>query len=524
MTEPGVHRLHWRTALLPFLALLAWLLVTSGWRPLMDPDEGRYVGVAWSMLQSGDWWVPRLNGLPFFHKPPLFYWIGAGAMAVFGPHEWAARLPSTLGALLSAGALLLFLRRWYPPASDERLPALATTVLVTMPFFFVGAQFANLDMLVAGCITGAILAGAWAALAQAQGLHWRWPLLVTYGLVAAGLLAKGLIGAVLPAAVLGLWCLLSHRRSAVRLALWWPGWLLLLVLCAPWFVAMQLRFPEFFDYFFVTQHFRRFTSSGFNNEHPFWFYLPVLATLTLPWFPWLLAWRQRQAGGTGDLDRLMLVWLAVVLGFFSIPRAKLVGYILPALPPLAFLITRCVLAGRGERAWPRSASTATVLGAALCVLGVIAVLSFEQRPDRQLPSWRPSALGEADRVVMLHDYYYELPFYWRLRAPVAVLHAWQAPDAAWKDNWRREMLDAARFEPQRAAQTLIDAQRLAAILCRNGTTWLIGPQAAAIAHPWLAGAQLMASNPRASVWRMDGPRLVEAGCASLRPGPSAPAP
>ena len=66
------------------IVLVAWLLATSGARSLMAPDEGRYVGVALAMLHSGDWLVPRLDGLPFFHKPPLFYWIGAAAMGVAG--------------------------------------------------------------------------------------------------------------------------------------------------------------------------------------------------------------------------------------------------------------------------------------------------------------------------------------------------------------------------------------------------------------------------------------------------------
>src|SRR5882762_4045158 len=68
-----------------------WFGITLGLRPLAIPDEGRYVGVAWEMLRSGDWAVPTLNGLPFFHKPPLFYWITAGSMSLFGLHEEAAR-------------------------------------------------------------------------------------------------------------------------------------------------------------------------------------------------------------------------------------------------------------------------------------------------------------------------------------------------------------------------------------------------------------------------------------------------
>ena len=86
-------------------ALFAWLAAMAWFRPLAAPDEGRYAGVAWEMLRSGDWLVPRLNGLPFFHKPPLFYWISAAAMSVFGVSEWPARLPSLIGATFAAAGV-----------------------------------------------------------------------------------------------------------------------------------------------------------------------------------------------------------------------------------------------------------------------------------------------------------------------------------------------------------------------------------------------------------------------------------
>jgi len=62
------------------LAVVAWLAFAIGLHPLTLPDEGRYVGVAWEMMRSGDWLVPMQNGLPFFHKPPLFYWLTALSM------------------------------------------------------------------------------------------------------------------------------------------------------------------------------------------------------------------------------------------------------------------------------------------------------------------------------------------------------------------------------------------------------------------------------------------------------------
>ena len=73
-------------------AVFAWLAATAWLRPLSLPDEGRYVGVAFEMLWSGNWLVPTLDTLPYFHKPPLFYWTTAASLAAFGSNEWAARL------------------------------------------------------------------------------------------------------------------------------------------------------------------------------------------------------------------------------------------------------------------------------------------------------------------------------------------------------------------------------------------------------------------------------------------------
>src|SRR4051812_27566503 len=86
-----------RPAVLP-VAVFAWLAATAWLRPLSLPDEGRYVGVALEMLWSGNWLVPTLDTLPYFHKPPLFYWVTAASLATFGINEWAARLGSLLAA------------------------------------------------------------------------------------------------------------------------------------------------------------------------------------------------------------------------------------------------------------------------------------------------------------------------------------------------------------------------------------------------------------------------------------------
>lgn len=495
-------------------AMFFWLAAMAWFRRFTAPDEGRYASVAFGILTSGDWLVPRLDGLPFFHKPPLFYWIGAAAMSVFGVSEWTARLPSVLGATLAASALFLFVRRWV----DTRRAMLATTVLLTMPFFYIGAQFANLDMLVAGFISACILAAAHAALSHAQGGPWRAFLAAAFVAAALGVLAKGLIGFVLPGAVFGLWSLITGRaRASLKFLLWWPGWCLFLLVGAPWFVAMQMRYPGFFDYFVVTQHFRRFATAGFNNAHPFWFYVPVIAGLTLPWIGWLAAVRWRRTAAPrplSDVDWLMLIWFLVILVFFSIPRSKLIGYVLPALAPLAWFIARTLQPSTATTRASRAGFGATAAFAAvLCLTTVMAADRFGTPPGARLRLPAGAVVDAGDQVLMLDVYYYEIPFYWRLQQPALVLGNWLEPALAGHDNWRNELSDAGHFEPARAARTLIDASKFEQVLCRPVRTWIVGSPAAVVSAPWLADRRFVrvAQRPEIAVWRFEG-----ASCAGGR--------
>ncbi len=486
------------------MGVFAWLAGTAWFRPLMAPDEGRYAGVALEMLHSGDWLVPRLNGMPFFHKPPLFYWIGAAAMSVFGVSEWPARVPSLIGATLAAAGLFLFVRRW-TNAATARWSAIA---LVTMPFFYVGAQFANLDMLVAGCIATTVLLAAHATLSREAGQPYRWPLAGAFAMAALGVLAKGLIGLVLPAMVFLLWCGATGRLRCALLMAWPPGWGILLAVAAPWFIAMQLRYPSFFDYFVVTQHVRRFAASGFNNEHPVWFYLPVLAGLTLPWFGWLLAprWRTHWARRSlSDTDWLMAIWLLTVLAFFSIPRSKLIGYVLPALPPLAYFIARSAL-GLSEAMSPTTRSVRWTAGAsaALCIAVVGSTGLLEAAPGSRLRLPAGQAVKPEDEVLMLDTYLYEIPFYWKLKRPVLVFGDWRPEVVGARDNWRKELHDASQFEPALRAKTLVDLTGVAAVLCAPHVTWIVGALDSSVGYPWIAGAQLVAFDHHAAVWRFAG--------------------
>lgn len=483
--------------------IIVWLGFTAWMRPLMLPDEGRYVGVAWEMLRSGDWLTPTLDGLPFFHKPPLFYWITAGSMYVFGLHEWAARVAPVLGASLGAFSLYLFIRRWV----GERIARLTLVALLAQPLYFIGGQFANLDMLVAGCITATIVLAAHAALCVERGLPHRTALAGAYALAASGVLAKGLIGIVIPALVLLAWLVVQRRWRVLRTLVWWPGLLLFLLVTAPWFVTMQARFADFLDYFFVVQHFKRFAAGGFNNVQPFWFYPAVLLLFSLPWLPWI--YRLFSPAAAVDVEGrqvrlLMVLWVLMVVLFFSMPKSKLLGYVLPAVPPLAALTAEgyALLVSpsrRARRLWLATAG-------AMVAISLAVVVGLTLRPPnslRELSTVLTSHRLPNEPVFMLGKYYYDVPFYARLASANPVVDDWQDAEAKLHDNWHKELSDAARFAAPNTAQVLVLPSSLPKALCSTPVAWVIGPASAAQQYPFLQLAAVTESAHDIRLWRVD---------------------
>ena len=474
------------------LGLLAlWLLVTLGVRPLLVPDEGRYAEVARAMVH-GDLLVPTLNGLPFFHKPPLFYWLDIGAMTLLGENAYAGRFGSFVGAWIMGAAMYFAMRRWH----GMRPATIALGVLATMPFFFVGAQYANHDMLVGGLIAAAILALARAVDAPPH-VDLRW-LVAGWVLCALAMLAKGLIGIVLPAMVIGPWLLAQGRWRQVIGLLHPLALLAFAIVGAPWFVAMQLRYPEFFDYFVIEQHFRRYAETNFNNEHGVWFFFAAMPLLTLPWSAWLPAALKRFGAERGATIGLYAWWLIAVIGFFSIPRSKLVGYALPALVPWCALLALAVASG-GRRWWPWVMGLAAT--ACVALVGIVAIKAPQS--SRVLALDLAAKIAPNDTVVMVDEYYYDVPFYARFAKPVLIASRWDDPDLPKRDNWRKEVFDAARFDPALGAKLLVPLDGLETLGCGSGgATWYIVPPGSAGRVASLPTAAKVYADRRAELWRL----------------------
>jgi 4-amino-4-deoxy-L-arabinose transferase-like glycosyltransferase len=331
--------------LLLVLLAAAWL-TSLGARPLYKTDEARYGEIAREMAQSGDWVTPRLNGFKYFEKPPLQYWATAASFKLFGEHDWAARLWTGLMALF--GVALTFYagnRLFGPPAGT-----LAAALLAASPLYVLLGQFTTLDMGVSIFHPAAIVAFA---VAQQPGeRRARAWMLCAWAACALAVLSKGLIGVVLPAAAVALYVLLRRDWGLLARLELLRGGALFLALAAPWFVAVSVANREFVQFFFVHEHWLRFTTTIHHRSHPAWYFVPVLALGVAPWLlvalaAWPAALRRPGPGFSAPL--FLALWALVVFAFFSASGSKLPGYILPLVPALALLGAAFVARAAAQR-------------------------------------------------------------------------------------------------------------------------------------------------------------------------------
>lgn len=330
-----------RPALLAVLVALLWSVAWMAGlmrSALGEPDEGRYAEVAREMLASGDWITPRLNGFLFFDKPPLHYWGTALAYALLGTEPWVARLWGALAGMLAIGAIA-----WAGWRVWNRATGLyAAAILGSGMLFAFGAHIDTLDLGVAAFLALGMACFMVAQFDPVSAQHRTAINLGMWAALALAVLSKGLIGVVLPGMVLAIYMLWQRDwRLLGRISLL-PGLALLLVVSAPWFVEVTRRHPEFFDYFFIREHFTRFLTAADNRGKPPGFFIPVVLLGLFPWtalVPFTRSgWRAMWSGA--PVERLLLAWVGVVFAFFSLSHSQLPLYILPLFPAAALLLGR----------------------------------------------------------------------------------------------------------------------------------------------------------------------------------------
>jgi 4-amino-4-deoxy-L-arabinose transferase-like glycosyltransferase len=369
---------------------LALYVAGLGQRSLWAPDEGRYAEIPREMVATGDWLTPRLNGVKYFEKPPLHYWLVGAAFRLLGETELAARLPCALAAI--GGLLLVYALGAVCFGAETGL--LAALMLAVSPLYFILGRMDIIDTPLMVFYTLG-MAGWGLALLQPDRAR-KSPFLPLAGWAGLALatLVKGPVALVLSVGTVILWLLLTRQWDRWRVLRPLPGAALFLAICAPWFIAVSLKNPEFAWFFFVHEHLLRFLTTEHERKGPLYYYVPVLLFGFFPWSAWLPAavtatLRSSHSQRSREATLWLLLWAAVPFVFFSASGSKLITYILPAFPALALLVAAW---------WPRG-QVGQESGAASAKLSV-----ESQTTDAQRFGWASlwrGAVGAAGGAALL---------------------------------------------------------------------------------------------------------------------------
>ncbi len=315
---------------------------------LMDDVDAVQAQIAANMLTSGDWVTARLNGVAYLEKSPLIYWSMAASYAVFGIHDWAARIPLALSVILLCW-LTARMARW---AFDELTGLYAGLILATSIGLWLFTRIQIPDAM----LTGTIALALWAFLRAMEGER-RWAY-VLWAAMATGLLLKGLIAMVFPVGAMLLWMTLTRSWAEWRLLSPVAGVGIVVLIAAPWHVAAAIANPPLFDftmhsgpgeyhgffwYYFFNEHVFRFLNMRWPRDYNtvpralFWaFHLLWL----FPWsafFPGLAKLSFRGEDRAHRTRLLALCFTVFLLTFFTFSTTQ-EYYSMPCYPALALLL------------------------------------------------------------------------------------------------------------------------------------------------------------------------------------------
>jgi 4-amino-4-deoxy-L-arabinose transferase-like glycosyltransferase len=405
---------------------------------LMDDVDASHGQLARNMLTTGDWVIPQLDGVAYMEKAPLPYWMIAVSYMIFGVHDWAARLPFALGAVVLCWVTFRY-GRWAfsGPAGLYAGMALATSVGL-----FLFTRILIPDVLLTVCITLCFWSFQRAMNDDGRELHSRrWAALMAASM-AVGVMLKGLIALVIPIGGLILYLLFTRQfflRETWRRLRPLSGLFIFIVIAAPWHVMASLRMPPYLDltmrsvpgqyhgffwFYFMNEHVLRFLGLRYPHDYntvprlTFWL-------LNLLWlFPWSFylvgagGFSYRAIDGAGDRasrTRLLAVcWAGFLLIFFTFSTTQ-EYYSMPIYPALALLLSSAMAI---DNRWTRLATKAIALvasvGASIAMVILYAVRNVPITGDissalEQHPGAYTLSLGHMGDLTLRSFAYLRMP-------------------------------------------------------------------------------------------------------------------
>lgn len=408
--EQAVSR--WDPVFLVLLALAAALPFLGSFG-LLEPDEGRYGQTGREMVQAGDPWTPRFNGVEQFIKPPMTYWFAWPGYSLGGISEWTARLPSAF----SFGASIVLVG-WMGWVIGGRMRGwIAALLFASMAEPYALGRQILMDPILSFWTTASLACLVGVAMKRHPDLL-RWLFFLCLG---SGFLAKGPMAWVVPGSAAVFWTFFSKKDPQAKRLPWLFGVPVAVAVGLSWFFFQALKYPPLWSYFLGYELVDRFGSTIHGRHKPWWFFLPVLAVGALPWSGFLVslgkeAGRKIWSGEASNLGRALAFGFLFSFAVVSLSGSKLLTYILPLFPLVAlgiswllcqggssafgWWVTRGFFLAYGPALWSlrffwEDARLATPhpLYLGLVTLAGWAYVVWSLRPNAQRPRAKPAVIG-----------------------------------------------------------------------------------------------------------------------------------
>jgi 4-amino-4-deoxy-L-arabinose transferase-like glycosyltransferase len=399
---------------------------------LMDDSDAVLAQIGRTMLQTGDWVIAHLDGVPYLEKPPMGCWLMAISYRIFGVHDWAARLPLALAAIFLAWLTCRY-SRW---AFGGRAGFYSGIVIATCVGLFLFTRIQIPDAL----LTLAVCLSFWSfqRAIEPDEPHPRFWSLVLPVSLGVGLLLKGLIAVVFPAGGILVYLLVTHQvfsRDVWKRLHVFSGAVILLAIAAPWHVLATLRMPPyfaftmhsgpgeyhgFFWFYFMNEHVLRFLNLRYPRDYDtvprLYFWLFHLLWL-FPWsfyFPAIAKLSFKPVDRAGRTRLLALCWTGFILIFFTFSTTQ-EYYSMPCYPALALLLGSAIAAEgkwvkRGTRVLSVVAGCAAVAAFTILILsrGYSAPGDISSALSRHPKAYKLS-LGHMEDLTLASFAYLRLP-------------------------------------------------------------------------------------------------------------------
>lgn len=415
---------HWLNSLiqgeatrLTFLFFISFLLflINLGSTALWDNSEPTYAEISREILSTGDWFTMHYEYRNWYVHPPLYFWLTALGIKLFGLGEAVVRFWSAFFGACGIVAVYFLGKHLY----DSRTGFWAAVILATTLEYFILSRIVLMDTLL-NFFTVLALVGFLLAYQKKSSRYF----LLFYGSAALAILAKGPVGIVLPLMLIFAFLLIKREFSFFLKFFHWPGLLLLAAILSPWYLSQILMHGKDFLMINIAHYtFTRYVGVVENQPGPVYYYIPVLLAGFFPWvgfLPWVMAyhWRHRK----NDSSLFLLLGMSIIFIFFSFSGTKQPNYIITFFPLAAVAVACFFMTGRESiplSLWKsplwRGGLAAFGLAVLLTVAGTLAAPSIPKVYAESAPYLIPLAV-----LWLSGTFLYLLALLWKRTGPLPV--------------------------------------------------------------------------------------------------------